>query len=1267
MSRAPPFPTRTSRSGSVSNSNGPNSSQNTRPLQISRGPSRPTTPSRPPTPGNNAPASIPRTSNVSGGPSRPQRSELRQTGTRSSDYSDRTASTYRDSVASSTRQDPGQTHRTRPSLSSTIPSRQKSEEYSPMSPALSNVMSAFRDAGARRRATQDDDDVEYQRDRRQEREAESARQQRIREKAPGRRTNGRTKPGDTDAVLDQIKEEWEFVIDPDFNSVDLALQLLDESSTGKGMESFRRTSRLLGKALKVSVDKHYQAFAAALPNHASLLNHLGATQTQISEARTSLQESKDSLGTKRADLVQLWSRGQTLEEMMRLLDQIEHLKTIPDLLETLMSEKRLLQASVLLVKNLKIINKPDMLEIGAVSDLRSYLAGQETALWEILIDELQSHLYLKSFWCESRWAPYTPRQTTFIKVPFEEVPDPKAFSQSQSPFSPTFEHSRLSRFLNSLAVRPNDSPLDLNETSNFNDRESGGLPISSSSTFNRNSFGSSRDNQSTNPESDSFAYMETVLESLAVLGRLGSALDVITQRLPGELFTLVDTTLEEVSERTEYGQRSSIYSFGNSTANAEGVYIFSVDPSLIVTHNNEFLRALTLRLAALESSSQHVDHEILRDFFWTLYSKMDALAQGLRVICEVANRIGSRKDFKDSFGTKLGTLFPLDDIWSSIQSEVRTLLYDYLTSEEESNIAGRNPVLSINEILRDGRFSRDKTKGVFRLADTDSRLTKKLLKTHEDALTQVIKDTMPGLVQASTETAVQSALSKVGTDDRALPGVGQHHKLLIKPNAFNVSVLFQPTLAWLERVAKVLPSDVANVRSSAGVLEEFVLKIYLPQLEEKVSDLFHQTVTGPEAFQADPLSRKLSPEPLVRASTHLMALVNSLCVILQTTPFHRESHSRLILGIIIQFYQRCSDRFQDLITTKPPTETALDPEVAVGAQWAQRSDFLTTLSELKALSILDSSKKRVLLRQETELELGALGEGKISRNDLVVSVRNLGALACLYRSIVWFASELSTLKARPDDMPPTPQNLEPLSAAPFTPFTPLLPTLVPTPEINLPLSKEMALRFQALVRTYDQLSDLILDTIRLDVRCRTMHYLDLAMRLGNYTIDTEAGEPDPHIIDLNSELGECNDLMATHLPKSSRDFIFAGLGQLMKSILISGARYLHRPNAFGIKKILRNVLALQQCVKAIATAEQAKDVDRVKKYYALFFKGPQDMIEGIRQEQTFTFDEYQVMLALQCGIDPNQSDNRASQSTDRNYSMYMIDLHGLEIEEATES
>lgn len=53
------------------------------------------------------------------------------------------------------------------------------------------------------------------------------------------------------------------------------------------------------------------------------------------------------------------------------------------------------------------------------------------------------------------------------------------------------------------------------------------------------------------------------------------------------------------------------------------------------------LKASYLRLAALELSTKRADQEIMRDFFWTLYSKLDAVAQGLRVVYEVSNRIGS--------------------------------------------------------------------------------------------------------------------------------------------------------------------------------------------------------------------------------------------------------------------------------------------------------------------------------------------------------------------------------------------------------------------------------------------------------------------------------------------------------------------------------------------------------------------------------------------------------------------------------------------------
>jgi exocyst complex component 4 len=221
------------------------------------------------------------------------------------------------------------------------------------------------------------------------------------------------------------------------------------------------------------------------------------------------------------------------------------------------------------------------------------------------------------------------------RVEFDDGVGPKPFLTSRpSPTFETYRATRQTRFLNDLATRPNDPPHDLNDVGFRNN----GQPSNASSTALTNT-------APLNPEADSFSYMETLIESLAVLGKLGNALDTVAQRLPSEIFTLVETTLDEVEERAEYGRRGSMFALNGAMGRLDGVYIFSATDSSSVGQGNTSkgpgLNAACLRLAALESSTKRVDHEILRDLFWTLYSKLDAVAQGLRVVYEVTNRVGS--------------------------------------------------------------------------------------------------------------------------------------------------------------------------------------------------------------------------------------------------------------------------------------------------------------------------------------------------------------------------------------------------------------------------------------------------------------------------------------------------------------------------------------------------------------------------------------------------------------------------------------------------
>lgn len=70
-------------------------------------------------------------------------------------------------------------------------------------------------------------------------------------------------------------------------------------------------------------------------------------------------------------------------------------------------------------------------------------------------------------------------------------------------------------------------------------------------------------------------------------------------------------------------------------------------------------------------------------------------------------------------------------------------------------------------------------------------------------------------------------------------------------------------------------------------------------------------------------------------------------------------------------------------------------------------------------------------------------------------------------------------------------------------------------------------------------------------------------------------------------------------------FIFVGLGHMMEQWLISNAWHLVLPTAFGIEKIMRNMLALQQSIKMLTNDQEDTNFERAKQYYRLFFMAPQ--------------------------------------------------------------
>lgn len=188
---------------------------------------------------------------------------------------------------------------------------------------------------------------------------------------------------------------------------------------------------------------------------------------------------------------------------------------------------------------------------------------------------------------------------------------------------------------------------------------------------------------------------------------------------------------------------------------------------------------------------------------------------------------------------------------------------------------------------------------------------------------------------------------------------------------------------------------------------------------------------------------------------------------------------------------------------------------------------------------------------------------------------------------------------------------------------------------------------------------------------------------------------------MNIELGKADEDLSVTLPEKERlsvkfdledflpshihyflvdRFVFEGFDLLMEEILISNSRFIRYANTHGVRKIQRNIVALRQNVKTLSSWRPKTDFGRAREFYGLFSTGPEvsknlfsltvsdfaakGLLETAKKERKFKFDEYKSMLNLQCGVDQTLS-STAAQPADRNYNMYIIELHGLELEQAT--
>lgn len=968
---------------------------------------------------------------------------------------------------------------------------------------------------------------------------------------PPRMSPGTAAEKQIDEALQHIKQEWPAMCENECVPVHVALQLLDTSSVGRAHEypQFESTHQFLQESLKKIVHEHHQGFNSSIGTFHKIQSSIQASQKRVRQLKDSLSQSKANLATTDPEMKKLANASQHYDDLIHTVSEIEDLRLVPDQLEARISEKRFLTAVDILQTALRRIRAPALDEIGALSELKSYLANQETALTDILIEELHDHLYLKSPYCQERWQ-------TIAKDQGALGADKGNKSNPIVPFFQVLESMDLT--------------------------------------------GPMIEDPSRNPESDTFYYIELLVESLNKLGQLESAVNTIKQRLPVELFGIVNETNSEVDQKHPSSLRGGL-------ANSQGNHSYG-------------------------SRENSIKADVIYDLLWTLYAKFEAIAEGHRVFHDVVKAIVRREGARNS-SILLGGF---RELWNLYQNEIRSLLHNYVTTDAD--------VYQFNSSPKPGASTQNsKREQLFQFSDADAKSIQ--MTTEYQDLEGIIRAAVPGLMSGRKqgadgkkllnrmESTVDRNVSRRGLTssiyDSKSAGVGAH-KSLVEPDVFNMSLLLPPTLGFLNRLKNIVPPGSDLVQSTlTSFLDNFLVNVFLPQLEEtlgKRSDgLFEQS----DSFQQDSQWTKVARRPVFKGTSAFFDLITMFCRMLDTIP-PDQALSQLIITQMVNYYNRCCDWFKSLVSRVGESEdTTLKLSASLASGPGEIHDTMEKLWTSEA-------QDRALLEKETYLLILQTNETPLKMDDVIIDRDTISSLCVLYTSMKWLSLKIGQLRhITRNDADSSRTTMQKPVHRRWTLLNEAVIAQDDQAPVYLPMTQESVVGFDSIVSSYQELAGTVLLTLHMEARCQIVHALSLALSPDSapYLLEQVVNDPDPRILSLNADLVSYDETIVRFLREKEISFIRTGLGLLIDSFLVTNAGMVKAMNAHGVGRMQLNILVLQQNLKNI---EADVSLDRAARFFDLFTEGADAVVRQAKEskesgndgKEVFTYEELKTLVEL---------------------------------------
>ncbi|GFR81718.1 exocyst complex component 4, partial [Elysia marginata] len=594
----------------------------------------------------------------------------------------------------------------------------------------------------------------------------------------------------------------------------------------------------------------------------------------------------------------------------------------------------------------------------------------------------------------------------------------------------------------------------------------------------------------------------------------------------------------------------------------------------------------------LDSMVNHVQPKYLTELLKLIFQHFRCVAQTHQVFLDNVFRLTSS-------GMPLHghVLYEMKDVWSELQARLQILLSQYLdvsntmSSRQQAPSGFDEPTMDISQYFSKKRAAKPKKVSLFRF----------------DASQHAIS------VSSARQQIQQFEHDAMGLSDN------WHIVKVCKPGAFNITAIYKPLRSFIQEVEEIME----NTSGLQEFITDFVKNAFLGEVHARISDNIDVATRGFDALRNvidEKTRRELGvPRPLLLSAVTVDSSIQELQELMHDLPDYADQFLNMICNVLRDYRDKCNSAYRDIV------QHGSDEKRVISALWAKDDDisrFLRSLPSWHSLqprhgkeldrTICSEDEIRALNSKEAVILISTLStdESLIPQQEIITDVTQMRTVANVHESLEWFANRLDefaeSLTSQNSLVPPHDE----------------LPTELP------PISEKTLQSLKSLVQDFKDLAEICLLLLHLEVRVHCFYYLLPVAKQSNYAGPIDDLDPDSNVLKLNKDLSGMEEMMTQSLQPKKFKYIFESLGYLVASILISSVQFLKKINENGIKKMCRNILAIQQNLTNI-TLTRESDLDRARHFYELLYLNPDEVLNSVAEKGPhFTLKEYEQLIEL---------------------------------------